>query len=237
MRDLEERLRRCVAEQAGALLHARPERRQPAETGSSTYGYVNAVSTSHDAPSPRKRRGGVMPIALERVVDDAAWRQAGDERGSADERRHTSGRTNTTRHIRRNGRSVRTVSQASPVPMTAAEPDTSTASWIVRHSGAGISANASESDVFKRTVRHSTNAAGTAKMAPISSPTRRSIANTDRSVRCGTSPATGLARPGSVAVTSRLRPPVSLRGRRRRSSRGCCRARPRVRRNRCCRRR
>ena len=86
----------------------------------------------------------------------------------------TSGSTRTTRHIRRSGRSVRTVSQASPVPMNAADSDTSTASWIVRQSGAGISASASASDVCSRNVRHSTNPAGSANAAPITRPTIRS---------------------------------------------------------------
>ena len=48
---------------------------------------------------------------------------------------NTSGSGNTIRHSRLSGRSVRVVSQASPVPSTSAAPDTDTASRSERHSG------------------------------------------------------------------------------------------------------
>ena len=48
---------------------------------------------------------------------------------------NTSGSGSRIRHSRPSGRSVRVVSQASPVPRSSAAPDTDTASRNERHNG------------------------------------------------------------------------------------------------------
>ncbi len=120
-----------------------------------------------------------------------------------------SGKMSTIRQIRRPGRSVRTVSQASNVPSSAADIDTSTASWIVRHSGPGISLNVSENDASRRKVRQTTNTAGTANSAP--SATLSSDSGLGRIVApIAIAGVCQLSRPAS-AISSRVRsrPPSS----------------------------
>ncbi len=131
------------------------------------------MSTNHAAPRPRKRRGGVIPIAVSASCSTPPGARPAMNAAAPTNDGSTSGRTSATRHTLDPGRSVRVVSQASAVPSTAVDMPTRNESCTVRHSGAGTSLRTSPRSPPSRSVRHTTNPAGPAKRVPMARPSAR----------------------------------------------------------------
>ena len=105
----------------------------------------------------------MMPMGARPAMNAAAPTNDGSTRGS----------TRAIRQKRRPRRSVRVTSQASAVPMIAADIETRTDNCTVRHSGPGTSFATLARSPPSRMVRQTTKPAGPAKPAPISRPSRR----------------------------------------------------------------
>ena len=98
---------------------------------------VNRVSTSHAPQKPSGRRGSA-PTSPSGPSSSPPGDSAAVSASAPTNEGNTSGSAASVAHSRRSGRSVRVVSQASPVPATALESAAATASTRELRSGSSV---------------------------------------------------------------------------------------------------
>src|SRR5918998_572002 len=148
-----------------------------APTGNSTYGVVNSVSTSH-APQNPSGRVASTPIRSSGLSSRPPGDSAAVNASAPTKDGNTSGNAASAAQRRRNGRSVRVVTQARAVPTIDVDTAVAAARPSVLRSGTRVALDVyrSASASSPVAVRHARYTSGVANSAPMTAQTTASVA-------------------------------------------------------------